>query len=390
MEKRPEHQTTVSPSRKNSSAGKEDDAPFWEALRRRDDAYAGIFVYGVVTTGIYCRPGCPSRLPLRRNIRYFTSAKAAENAGFRPCRRCRPDETGHAIQSKGRRRAIEICRAIIHDEQEGDATPRPAGCATIAARLGISERLLRKTLRDVLDISPQALRQALRFARFRDQVSRPDTTVTTAMYAAGFSAPGRFYAHAAAALGMPPASYRQGGEGAEIAWCLRRTPLDFLLVATTERGIAHAALGDDPDTLLRELHQTFPKARIRRESVFARHCSDSLCRWLEGREDWPLLPVDIRTSVFQAKVFALLRNIPTGKTCHYSDLAARLGHPKGARAVARAVASNPVALAIPCHRVIPKNEKGGGYRWGIERKKCLLSLEKLPKTANTPKWGTQK
>ncbi len=389
MEKRSEHKTALSASRKDSS-GEKDDTPFWEALRRRDNAYAGIFVYGVVTTGIYCRPDCPSRLPLRRNIRYFTSAKAAEKAGFRPCRRCRPDQTGHTMQGRGRRRVIEICRAIIHDEQDGDTVPQAAGCAAIAARLNISERLLRKTLRDVLDISPQTLRQAIRFIRFRDHVSRPDTTVTTAMYAAGFSAPGRFYTHATAALGMPPASYRQGGAGTEIAWCLRRTPLDFLLVATTEQGIAHAALGNDPDTLLKELHRAFPKARICRESVFARHCSDSLCRWLEGREDWPLLPVDIRTSVFQAKVFALLRNIPTGKTCHYSDLAARLGNPKGARAVARAVASNPVALAIPCHRVIPKNEKGGGYRWGIERKKCLLSFEKLPKTAGTPKQGTQK
>ncbi len=372
------------------SGSENDDAPFWEAVRRRDGAYAGIFVYGVTSTGIYCRPGCPSRLPLRRNIRYFADGEAARQAGFRPCRRCRPDEAETTIQDRRRRQAVRICRAIIREEQDRTTSSSPADCGTVAARLGISERLLRKTLRDVLDISPQALRQAIRYARFRDHVTRPGATVTAAMYDAGFTAPGRFYARAAAALGMPPASYRQGGEGAEIAWCMGQTPVGVLLVATTKRGIAHAALGDDPASLRAALYRTFPKARITSESVFARDCFDSLRRWLEGQEDWPLLPVDIRTSVFQAKVFALLRNIPTGKTCHYSDLAAVLGNPRGARAVARAVASNPVALAIPCHRVIPKNENGGGYRWGIERKKNLLTLEKLRKTGNTPKQGTQK
>lgn len=368
----------------------DDDEPFWQAIRNRDNAYTGIFIYGVTTTGIYCRPGCPSRLPLRQNIRYFTDNQTAQQAGFRPCRRCCPDEAETIIQDRRHLQAVRICRAIIHEERDRDDDPSTASFADIASRLGISERLLRKTLRDVLDISPLALRQAIRYARFRDHVTCPGATVTSAMYDAGFTAPARFYAKATAALGMPPASYRQGGEGAAIAWCMGQTFLGELLVATTEHGIAYASLGDDREALLQELRQKFPKAYICSESAFARQCFNSLHQWLEGQKDWPLLPIDIRTSVFQAKVFTLLRNIPTGKTYHYSDLAAALGNPRGARAVARAVASNPVALAIPCHRVIPKNEKGGGYRWGIERKKMLLTLEKPEKTGSTPKEGTQK
>ncbi len=333
----------------------------WAAVQARDLRYDDRFVYGVLTTGIYCRPTCPARRPNRRHTRFFENAGTAERAGFRPCRRCRPGDPERSV----RELVTVACRRL-----EQEALPLDE----LAGSLGLSARRLRRLFVAVLGVTPRAFRMARRRQRMRALLPHAERVID-AMYAAGFGAPARLYGEAEAALGMEPDSYRRGGAGARIAYALCSTSLGWMLLAATGRGICALEFGDHPGELEKGLMRRFPAAeRIDRdprlEDWMARICSHL------DEPSVPLdLPLDIRGTAFQEKVWRVLRTIPPGRTIDYGELAERIGRPSAVRAAAAACGANPVALLIPCHRVRRRNGTLGGWRWGVERKRRLLEIE---------------
>jgi len=337
----------------------------WAAIVRRAAGADGIFYYAVRTTGVYCRPSCGARRALRKNVRFFDSAAAAERAGFRACKRCHPDGAGLAQQHAGL--VARACRLIDLAETMPDL-------AALASEVGMSRFHFHRVFTRHMGMTPKAYITAQRAQRVRDHLQRSGS-VTGAIYEAGFGSNGRFYAASAAALGMTPSAYRGGGDGVSIRFAVGECSLGSILVAATDKGICAILLGDDAAGLLRDLEDRFPKAQlIGGEPGFER-----LVAQVAGLVEAPArnldLPLDLRGTAFQHRVWQALRKIRPGSTVSYSDIARRLGLPGSARAVAGAVAANPLAVAIPCHRVVRRDGSLSGYRWGVTRKRALLERE---------------
>jgi len=339
----------------------------WRAVLDRDRRYDGRFVYAVRSTGIYCRPSCASRKPRRRQVAFFAAPDAAERAGFRPCRRCQPTEAAAADPRIPLVR--EVCQLI-------DARPdEPASLTALSRRARTTPHRLVRAFRAVLGLTPRQYRDERRLARFKTQLKQRKR-VSPALYEAGYGSSSRVYERAHEHLGMTPATYGRGGPGAHITFAVAPCALGRLLVAGTDRGVCRIALGDDPAALERELRIEFPGAVIARDDAMLRSWVAEVVAHLDGRQAHLDLPLDIRATAFQRRVWEALRKIPYGSTRSYSQIARAVGNTKATRAVARACASNPVAVVIPCHRVVREDGDLGGYRWGEERKIALLEQER--------------
>ena len=338
--------------------------PRWAALVARDPGADGAFVYSVRTTGVYCRPGCPARLANPENVDFHASAAEAERAGFRPCRRCRPDLRPKAEQAQ---KVAELCRFI-------EAAEQPLSLDELARQAGWSPGHLQRTFRAITGLTPRAYAAEQRARRVRDGLTHGHS-VTRAFLDAGYSSSGRFYAEADGLLGMPPARYRAGGAGSEIRFAVGQCSLGAVLVAESQRGVCAILLGDDPEALLRELQERFPRANlIGGDAAFEQRIAQ-VVGFVEAPRLGLELPLDIRGTAFQRRVWEVLRQIPPGETLSYTEVARRIGAPKAVRAVAQACGANALAVAIPCHRVVRNDGGLSGYRWGVERKRALLERE---------------
>jgi AraC family transcriptional regulator of adaptative response/methylated-DNA-[protein]-cysteine methyltransferase len=344
----------------------ESDEAQWQAVLAKDSRFDGQFVFAVSSTGIYCRPSCGSRRPRRDRVTFFDSPETAEQSGFRACLRCHPRNTRLADPQV--EMAREVCRLI--EENDGE----PLTLAALSSRMGVSAFHLQRTFKSVMGISPSQYAEACRIGKFKQGV-RDGATITTAIYDAGFGSSSRLYEGAGSKLGMTPATYGKGGRGALINYAIVKCPLGELLVAATEKGVCSVTLGDSPLVLEDDLKKEFPQAQIRRDSDILSLATKAIVDHLEGTTPHIDLPLDIQATSFQRQVWEQLRAIPCGKTSSYSEVARAIGREKAVRAVASACASNPVALVIPCHRVIREDRSLGGYRWGLERKQKLLAEE---------------
>ena len=341
-----------------------DDARWAAVLERAADADDD-FVYAVVTTGVFCRPGCAARRPRRENVRFFATPAAARAAGFRACRRCDPE------RNAGERDAAllrEACRRI-------DEALEPPRRSALASALGISESRLARLFRSHLGITPSEYLRSRRAARVRAGLEA-GASVTQALHTAGYGSPSRFYEDAdAALLGMPPSRYRAGAPGEHIEWMTAACSLGRVLVASTARGICAIELGDDDAELLSRLARRFARATLQPAATPDQQTLAAVVALMEQPSSGADLPLDIRGTAFQRRVWAALRDIPAGQRISYGALAERLGAQRGARAVASAVAANPLAVVVPCHRVVGADGRLRGYRWGVERKRELLARE---------------
>jgi AraC family transcriptional regulator of adaptative response/methylated-DNA-[protein]-cysteine methyltransferase len=337
----------------------------WQAVVDRDHAADGRFYYSVRTTGVYCRPSCAARLARRENVRFHTTCAGAERAGFRPCKRCRPTQPPLA-EARGAAVA-KACRLI--DEAEEMPT-----LDQLAEAAGLSRFHFHRVFKSLTGVTPNAYAQAQRRTRVRDQLVHSNT-VTEAIYGAGFNSNGRFYAASANLLGMTPTAFRRGGNGAEIRFAVGECSFGSILVAATVKGVCAILLGDDPQALLRDLQDRFPKARLVGGDADFERLVAQVVGFVEAPRGSLDLPLDIRGTAFQQRVWQALREIPTGTTASYAEIAARIGQPAAVRAVARACGANAIAVAIPCHRVVRTGGALSGYRWGVERKRELLARE---------------
>ncbi|MFO1322391.1 MAG: bifunctional DNA-binding transcriptional regulator/O6-methylguanine-DNA methyltransferase Ada [Burkholderiales bacterium] len=339
--------------------------PRWAAVLARDARSDGRFVYSVRTTGVYCRPSCPSRRANPENVRFYATCGDAERAGFRACARCRPD--GPSLAERHAVLVAGLCRHIESAEQ-------PPTLDELAARVSMSPYHLHRLFKQVTGVTPRTYAAARRAARLRSELARR-ATVTEAIYDAGFQSQGRFYAEADGVLGMTPTAWRAGGVDTEIRFAIGQCALGAILVAESARGLCAIALGDDPETLARDLQDRFPNASlIGDDAAFARKVA-LVVGFVESPRLGLALPLDVRGTVFQQRVWQALRDIPPGTTVSYRDLAQRIGAPSAVRAVARACAANTLAVAIPCHRVVRTDGALSGYRWGVERKRALITRE---------------
>ena len=337
----------------------------WAAVQRRDSACDGRFYYSVSSTGVYCRPSCGARSALRENVRFHETAEDARAAGFRPCKRCRPDEP--PLKRKHAARIAQACRLI----EQAAETP---SLDVLAQTVGLSRYHFHRLFKAITGLTPRAYADAQRARRMRDEL-QCSPSVTDAIYGAGFNSSGRFYAASSQLLGMTPTQYRAGGEDAAIRFAIGECSLGAILVAATDKGICAIALGDDPAALLAELQQRFARAQlIGCDAAFERVVA-TVVGFVEAPRTGLDLPLDIRGTAFQQRVWQALRQIPAGATASYSDIAQRLGAPRSVRAVAQACAANAIAVAIPCHRVVRQDGALSGYRWGVERKRALLETE---------------
>jgi AraC family transcriptional regulator, regulatory protein of adaptative response / methylated-DNA-[protein]-cysteine methyltransferase len=339
----------------------------WHALVERDLQAWGEFVYGVLTTGVYCRPTCASRLPNRENVRFFESAKEAVEAGFRPCKRCRP-EVG-AREQPHTRAVLSACNVI----DEAERTP---SLNELAHAAGLSPFHFQRMFKKIVGVTPKQYAMELRASRLRGHL-RKGSTITEAMYDAGFASSSRFYEKATTTLGMKPTAYKNGARDVRIRFAIVPCFFGLVLVAATAQGICAIDFGDTPENLKENLHHRFPKAAFQNpDPAF----TDMIAKVLTFLEDPHRirfdLPLDVQGTAFQRRVWLALQEIPPGDTVSYADIASRIGKPKGARAVAQACAANPVAVVIPCHRVVRGDGRLGGYRWGLERKRLLLGRER--------------
>ena len=339
------------------------DGPRWQAVQGRDARADGRFVYAVTSTGIYCRPSCPSRRPRADRVAFFATPDAAEQAGFRACRRCDPRADRSVPEQK-------VDRARVWIDTHPAIRPSLARLARVA---GVSPWHLQRTFKRLLGMTPTEYAQARRAARLKNELKRGP--VTDAIYAAGFGSPSRVYEDATGALGMTPRAYRSGGRGERIGFTTLSTRLGVMLIAATDRGLCRVALGDDPAVLEQRLREEFPAADVRRDRTSLAEAATALRAAAAGQPLDSPLTLDVRGTAFQRRVWRALQAIPSGRTHTYAEVARQIGSPQSARAVARACATNPVALAIPCHRVVPAAGGTGGYRWGSERKKKLLADE---------------
>jgi AraC family transcriptional regulator of adaptative response/methylated-DNA-[protein]-cysteine methyltransferase len=340
-------------------------ARYWRATLSRDTRADGQFVLAVRSTHIYCRPSCPARRPLRRNVVFFHTGAEAEKQGFRPCRRCRPNEVAGPV-ALVERAARELARS---GEDEG------VRFATIAAKLNTTTGTLRRAFQQVTGLRPRDLAAALRLAKFKKML-RDGKGIAEALYETGYGSTSRVYESSNAQLGMTPATYRKGGKGMKIGYVIAKSSLGKILVGATERGISAVYLGDAEAKLIEELRGEYPQAEISA-------AGDSFERWVreivqrvEGNPPRVELPLDLQATAFQRRVWEELQRIPRGATRTYTQVARALGNPKSVRAVARACATNPVSIVVPCHRVIRQDGSMAGYRWGLSRKEQLLAQER--------------
>lgn len=348
----------------------------WQAVAGRDQRFDGAFYYAVASTGIYCRPGCPSRRPRRDNVRFFESTQAAQAAGFRPCRRCRPD--GARTPDPQVARVLRACRHIAAQEN------RTPTLGELGDLVHMSPAHFQRVFKRVTGLTPRQYAEGLRLNRFKALV-RAGEPVSPALYGAGYGSPSRLYEGAAARLGMTPCTYGQAGAGERIEYVITHSHhMGPLAVAATTRGVCAVRLGEDAEALGAELRREFARAELVPAEDCVRRWVQRLVAYLDGAADWPELPLDVGATAFQLRVWEALRRIPPGCTATYADIAEAVGSEGGARAVGRACATNPAALVVPCHRVVPKAGGAGGYRWGEERKRSLLALEarRRSETAN--------
>jgi AraC family transcriptional regulator of adaptative response/methylated-DNA-[protein]-cysteine methyltransferase len=351
---------------RRAAEGTESREALWQAVLEHSAQLDGVFYYGVRSTGVYCRPSCPSRRPRRENVDFYFDTGAAERAGLRACRRCRPTE--HAVANPQAELVKRVCEYI---EKNLDAT---LTLKTIAAAVGGSQFHIQRTFKHLLGITPQEFAEMRRVAMFRTAL-RFGHSVADATYEAGFNSSRGLYERAHAHLGMTPATYRKGAPSQRIAYTVTDSPLGKLLVAATERGICKISLGEDERALTEALYAEFPRALISAEKSALRDAIRAILDYLSEKSTRIDLPLDLEATTFQMRVWHELQKIPFGQTLSYEQVAERLNQPNATRAVARACATNPVALVVPCHRVVRKDGSLGGYRWGLERKKKLLAAE---------------
>lgn len=350
---------------------------YWHAVQTRDRRADGTFVYAVRSTGIYCRPSCPSRKPQRRQVSFFALPQAAEQKGYRACLRClprsfrQPDPKIAAV--------ARVCHEIdVHVLADiGGTSETHLTLGVLSARAGMSAHQLGRAFRSVMGITPRQYADVQRMRRFKSRLKKGDD-VTTALYDAGYGSSSRLYERAPSHLGMTPATYRQGGAGMQIHYTIATSPLGRLLVGATDRGISALYLGETDERLEAELHKEYPRAEIRGEG----RAPQALEGWvskilthLRGHEPHLDLPTDVQATAFQRRVWEELRRIPYGATRTYTQVARAIGRPKAIRAVARACATNPVSVVVPCHRVVREDGNLAGYRWGLDRKQALLESE---------------
>jgi AraC family transcriptional regulator of adaptative response/methylated-DNA-[protein]-cysteine methyltransferase len=339
--------------------------PRYQAVLARDARADGAFYYSVKTTGVYCRPSCAARPARPENIAFHSTASAAKRAGFRPCKRCKPDQP--SLAERQRVQVAELCRLI----EGSDEMP---SLAELARHAGLSVFHTQRTFKAVTGLTPKAYGSAHRAKRVRAELER-SRSVTEAIYGAGYSSSGRFYEESSERLGMTPTKYRRGGAGLEVRFAVGECSLGSILVASTSRGVCAILLGDDPEKLVHDLERRFSRARL----VGGDGDFEQLVATVVGLVEKPhvdvALPLDICGTAFQERVWQALRKIPAGTTATYADIARRIGAPKSVRAVAQACAANALAVAIPCHRVVRSDGALSGYRWGVERKRVLLARE---------------
>jgi AraC family transcriptional regulator of adaptative response/methylated-DNA-[protein]-cysteine methyltransferase len=343
------------------------EANFWEALETRDNHMDGVFYYAVISTGVYCRPSCPSRRPRRENVIFFQRSDAAERAGFRACMRCKPErERARDAQSE---LVEKICRYL---EAHLDETVTLDG---LSRQLSLSPFHLQRTFKAATGITPRAYADFCRLESFKGGL-REGRSVTMALYDAGYGSSSRLYERASSQLGMTPTAYQRGGAGLTIRYDVLETPIGKLLVGATGKGICAIQIGDSAKKLEESVRAEYPAASLQRDAAFLEPWAERLRAHLGGRLQKLDVPLDIQATAFQRRVWEYLQTIPYGSTQSYGAIAKALKQPRAARAVARACATNPVAVIIPCHRVVRGDGDSGGYRWGAERKRKLLELER--------------
>ena len=338
----------------------------WRAVETKNAEFDGMFFFGVQTTGIFCRPSCSSKSPKRQNVTFFVTPTEAEKAGFRACLRCKPkNEYSPTASAMLIEKAFEILQS---DEIEVITIDE------LRRQLDVSAGHLQKTFKAVLGLTPKEVTDMMRIDNFKRNVKRTD--VTTSLYDSGFGSSRSLYEKAGATLGMTPATYKKGGKDMNIKYTIVNSPLGLLMVAATEKGICSVSFGDDTKALAEELRSEFYAATIENDDSELKGAVNTILKGMRGERTILSLPLDIRGTAFQMRVWSELRKIPFGETRSYGQIAENVGNPKAVRAVARACATNPVALVNPCHRVIGADGKLSGYKWGIERKKELLEKEK--------------
>jgi AraC family transcriptional regulator, regulatory protein of adaptative response / methylated-DNA-[protein]-cysteine methyltransferase len=339
-------------------------AQYWQATLARDSRADGSFVLAVRSTRIYCRPSCPARRPLRRNVTFFRTREEAEKQGYRPCRRCRPNEIAGPVAL--------VQRAA---NQLAESTEEGIRLGALAAALGTTQGTLRRAFLQVTGLKPRELAEALRIKRFK-ALLRAGKSIADALYETGYGSSSRVYERSNAQLGMTPATYRKGGQGMKIGYIIARSPLGKVLVAATERGVSAVYLGDRENTMIAELRKEYPRAEIAPAADSFRRWVSEIVQRIEGKQPRMELPLDLQATAFQRRVWQELQRIPRGRTRTYSQVARSLGRPKAVRAVARACATNPVSVVVPCHRVVREDGALAGYRWGLSRKEQLLAQER--------------
>ena len=337
---------------------------FWNAVRTNDARFDGTFYLGVKTTGIYCRPSCRARTPKRENVNFFPTAVAAERAGLRACLRCRPKEIVGVDPQVAR--ILKACELLGGED--------PYTLEALAAEVGLSQFHLQRSFKEIVGVTPKKYAEAKRMEKFKGGL-RSGSDVTTAMYDAGFGSSSRLYEKASENLGMTPSEYKKGGKGMTINYTITDCELGRILVARTIKGLCNVAFADDDRELEQNLRKEFPNAEVVKDANVLKEFVDEILMHLSGKKRRLDLPLDIQATAFQMQVWEVLRKIPYGETVTYSQIAEKLGDRRKVRAVARACASNRVAVVIPCHRVIASDGKLSGYRWGVERKSKLLKSE---------------
>lgn len=337
---------------------------FWNAVKANDARFDGTFYLGVKTTGIFCRPSCRARTPKRENVDFYPTIASAELAGFRACLRCRPTEiAGVDVQVA---KMLRACALLESDDLYS--------LESLAEEVGLSTFHFQRSFKEIVGVTPKKFAEAKRMERFKDEL-RSGSDVTTAMYEAGFGSSSRLYEKASESLGMTPAEYKKGGQGMKINFTITDCELGRIMVARTIKGLCNVAFADDDRQLEENLKKEFPQAEMVKDANVLKDFVEEILKHLSGQKKRLDLPLDIQATAFQMQVWELLRKIPYGETVTYSQIAEQLGDKKKVRAVARACASNKIAVVIPCHRVIASDGKLSGYRWGVERKSKLLKAE---------------
>jgi AraC family transcriptional regulator, regulatory protein of adaptative response / methylated-DNA-[protein]-cysteine methyltransferase len=348
-------------------AGYETDREKWDAILLRDFAANDSFYYAVKTTRVYCRPTCPSRIPLRTNVTFYTSREDAERNGYRPCKRCQPN--GLSLVEEYAAMIEKACRTI----ENADV---PLSLDQLARSAGMSKFHFQKIFTSIAGVSPKMYASVHRAQTVRRHLSQSNS-ISDAIYESGYQSDGRFYAESTRVLGMEPSAFRKGGSGAKIQFAVGECKLGSILVASTQRGVCTIALGDDPDLLVQELQDRFSKADLVAGDDSYQTTVATVIRFVDNPRFGLNLPLDLQGTLFQQRVWQALMTIPAGQTATYAEIAAKIGKPNAVRAVAQGCAANTLAVAIPCHRVVRTDGSISGYRWGVERKRALLKHEKL-------------